>query len=151
LYQAWTGALSQEKPVGNVLEASTKSNFLKTWHSKCQYTIDMRPEKLDICVCACVYLHYMPQVCVLLAKRDACILFVICLCILYIFAIAISNCLFFLCRLKINHMMNLQRYAFTFILEPGVVTNILNLLNLLCYCFKAIWNEFSPYNGAKTT
>jgi hypothetical protein len=41
-----------------------------------------------------------------------------CICV-YIFD-AISNCLFFLCRLEINHMTELQKCAF--ILELGLVT-----------------------------
>jgi hypothetical protein len=37
---------------------------------------------------------------------------------MYLFAITISNCLFFLYRLKINHMMKLQRLAFILELRP---------------------------------
>jgi hypothetical protein len=41
-----------------------------------------------------------------------------------LYFVAISSCLFFLCRLKINHMMELQHCAF--ILELGTVTKMYN-------------------------
>jgi hypothetical protein len=40
---------------------------------------------------------------------------------IYIYIAAISNCLFFLCNLKINYMTKLQKLAI--ILELGLVTN----------------------------
>jgi hypothetical protein len=48
----------------------------------------------------------------------------------YILA-AISNYLFFLCRLKLDHMMEFQKCAF--LLGHGMVTNILHALLGLVY------------------
>ncbi len=108
---AWVGDWDQGKLLRNMSQAPTESNFLKTCTSGYQKPGNMRSEMPNTYVYTCFCSD----------SSGWCLFDKKILCRIYLYLWSISNCLFFLCSLKINHIMRLQ--ICLFIREVGVVMN----------------------------